>query len=671
MLVQKSLVPVLVTGALPFLAVAIAMAGASPARTALAAPIQSDLAGTGADEMTRGTKVDRVRTPDDEGPVPGDVLYERSCADCHDRSVYKAPSRASISRLDTRSLVRVMEDGVMRSQAAHLDQEGLVAIAEYLTGERLSEVPRRMLPPDCGVRHAFDPGKPPVSTGWGVDLHNSRFQPDSAGGISAGNISELEIKWVFAYPNAFQARSEPVYGGGAVYVGSQDGTVWALDAETGCLRWRFQATAEVRTGIVISPWSSTDEAVDPLVYFGDTLANTYAVSARTGELRWKIKADDHPHATSTGTPTLSGDRLYVPVSSLEVVAAADPTYECCNFRGVLLAVDAETGETIWKSPTTDRPAAPVGRNDAGAAILAPSGAPIWSSPTVDPERGLVYVATGQNYSSPADGNSDAIIAYDSASGDKVWVSQQTASDAWNVACYTSIPGVSNVNCPEEDGPDYDFGSHTILVERDSGEQVLVGGQKSGHAVGVDPDTGATLWRTRVGRGGIQGGVHFGIAAQGHTVYVPINDLVYPIDDARYGYDMKPRPGVHAVDAADGTLLWSTPAPDVCGDTEFCDPGVSQAVTAVPGAVIAGHLDGRLRAYAREDGELIWQKNLLGEYDSVSGEVATGGAFSGGGVLVANGLVYVNAGYGYNNHIPGNALIVLGLPDAGVPADGAQ
>jgi polyvinyl alcohol dehydrogenase (cytochrome) len=598
----------------------------------------------------------------DTKPLVGESLYQARCASCHDQAFYKAPSRMFIGALGPKNILRVLNEGSMTAQAAGIDPTGRTAIAEYLSGKRLSDMLDPPLPPTCDAKHAFDPALTPVSGGWGVDVFNTRFQPAKTGGLTADNVANLEVKWVFAYPNAFQARSQPVYGGGGIYVGSQDGTVWALDAKTGCLRWRFQATAEVRTGVAITSWAVGDDEVDPTIFFGDTLANVYAVSATTGNLRWRVKADDHPYATLTGTPAFSKDRLYVPVSSLEVIAAANPAYQCCSFRGAVLALDAASGEVLWKSYTTDTAAAPAGKTSAGTTILAPSGAPIWSAPTIDEKRGRLYVGTGENYSSPADGNSDAIIAYELATGKKLWASQQTAEDAWNTACFTGFPGIDNSNCPEENGPDYDFGSNPILIELAGGREVVVAGQKSGHVAGVDPDTGATLWRTRVGRGGIQGGVHFGMAAEDSSVYVPINDLVFPGDEARYGWKMPARPGVYSVDAGNGELLWSAPSPDVCGDTPRCNKGVSQAITAIPGAVIAGHLDGRLRAYARKDGRLLWEKNLLGEYTTVSGETAVGGAFSGGGVLVAHGLLYVNAGYGFNAHIPGNALVVLGLAE---------
>ena len=596
-------------------------------------------------------------------PHPGEAFYAEACADCHDQPFYKAPSRTFLSVLGPKNILAVLNTGAMREQASALSATERIAVAEYLSEKSLADMVEPALPPACDADHSFDSSLLPTSRGFGVDLQNTRFQPAETGGLIAENVHRLEVKWSFAYPNSIQARSEPVYGAGGIYMGSQDGTVWALDAQTGCLRWMYNATAEIRTGVAISPWSADDNSIDPLIFFGDVIANVYALSARTGELRWKVRVDDHRDATMTGTPSIYDGRLYVPVSSMEVVAAGNGDYECCTFRGALLSLDAATGEQQWKSYTTNTPPELVGKTINGTNIFAPSGAPIWSSPTIDSKRGQVYVGTGENYSSPADGNSDAIIAFDLETGEKNWVAQQTQNDAWNTACFLGFPGIDNANCPEEDGPDYDFGSHPILISLPDGSDIVVGGQKSGHAMGIDPDSGETLWRTAVGRGGIQGGVHFGIAAESDSLYIPINDLNFFNDELRYKWETPAKPGVYSLNAGTGEIIWSMPAPtDVCNDMPFCTPGISQAITAIPGAVIAGHLDGRVRIYSRKDGTVLWEKNLLGKYQTVSGEEATGGSFSGGGVLIAHGLMYVNAGYGYNLHIPGNALVVLGLVD---------
>lgn len=592
---------------------------------------------------------------------PGEAAYLEFCSDCHDQAVYKAPSRLFIGMLGARNVLAAMNDGPMSEQASKLDEADRKAIAEFLTGQNPDTLPEEKQPPLCDAKHGFDPRNTPVSLGWGVDHANSRFQPAESAGIAPQQIPALEVKWAYAHPNAIKARSQPVFGGGAIYFGSQDGTVRALDAETGCLRWSFHATAEVRTAPVVTPWSVEDDDPNPGLYFADILARVYAVDARTGELSWTAKVDDHPDATVTGSVALAGNRLYVPVSSLEVVSAANPQYMCCTFRGSVVALDAAKGEIAWKSYTVDKEPVEVGTTTAGTGILAPSGAPVWNSPTVDLKRNRLYVGTGENYSSPADGNSDAIIAFDLDSGEKLWVSQQTGADAWNVACL--IEGIADQsNCPAENGPDYDFGASPILVSLDNERDVLVAGQKSGVVAGIDPDNGETLWKARLGRGGVQGGIHFGMASEGRRVYVPISDMYYLVDEQRYGPEQPRRPGIYAIDAENGKLIWSAPAPDVCGEREYCDPGISQAIAAIPGAVVAGHMDGRLRVYAGHSGELLWELNTLQEFETVSGEIAHGGSFSGGGGIAAHGMFYINSGYGIYNHMPGNLLLAIGIAD---------
>jgi polyvinyl alcohol dehydrogenase (cytochrome) len=598
----------------------------------------------------------------DQSPAPsGEDLYVEHCASCHDQPRYKAPSRFFISMTGPANVLASMVDGTMVEQASEIDMAGRKAIAEYVTGVSLESVAETPLPPVCDAEHAFDPSIPPTATGFGVDLNNSRFQSEQTGGLTVAEVPRLEVKWTFAYPNAYKARSQPGYGGGAIYFGSHDGTVWALDAKTGCLRWTFRAAAEVRTGIVVSPWSADDPDPQPTLYFGDLLARVYAVDARTGELRWKVRVEDHRDATITGTPALHGDRLYVPVSSLEVVPAANPTYACCTFRGSVVALDATDGKHLWKNHSIAETPAVVGKNRAGTDILAPSGAPFWNSPAIDAKRGRLYVGSGENYSSPADANSDAIIAYDLQSGEKLWVSQQTEGDAWNTGCLSEFTA-DDANCPEENGPDFDFGASPMLVTLPSGRDVVIGGQKSGAVMAIDPDTGATLWKSQVGRGGVQGGVHFGMSIEGNRVFAPINDMFYPEDITRYQFKEPARPGLYALDAASGELIWSAPAPDLCGEIEHCDPGISAPVTSIPGAVIAGHMDGRLRVYSSENGEVLWELNTLQDFGSVSGATARGGSFSGSGPVVAGGMIYVNSGYGIYNHMPGNLLLAIGVAD---------
>lgn len=591
--------------------------------------------------------------PQDVEQWPGAAIYREHCAGCHEGQVPKAPHKMFLRMLSGPTIMAALTDGLMASQGKILSPAQRAQVAEYLSGALLEAARIEHPPPRCtGEAARFDTARRPLPAGWGY--HNARFVPQAEAGLTAAQVANLELKWAFAFPNALRARSQPSIAYGAVYVGSQDGTVYALDLVTGCVRWTFQASGEVRTAVVPYEAEAGGDAHARRVFFGDVLARVYSVDALTGQLAWSAKIDDHPNATLTATPTYHDGVLYAPVSSLEVTVAADPAYECCTFRGSVVALDAWTGERKWKAHTISTEPRPVKTTAHGTRIFAPSGAPVWNSPMIDARRGVLYVGTGENYSSPADDRSDAILAFRLTDGSLVWVQQMVQGDAWNVACMMR----DNPNCPVENGPDVDFGAGTILVPLPDGRDVLVAGQKNGYVYGLDPDAGGRLlWKRRVGRGGIQGGVHFGMAAEGTRIYVPIADMA----DERDGrtHDSPPRPGVYAIDAATGSLLWSAPAADRCGGREFCDPGISAAITAIPGVVFAGHMDGVFRAYAGDTGKVLFEHDTTREVITVSGEKARGGSHGGPGPAIRGGYVAVTSGYGIYFHMPGNVLLVFG------------
>ena len=577
--------------------------------------------------------------------LPGGPLYAQHCAQCHDGSVAKAPHTSFLEMMTPDAVLAAMNDGIMAPQAAALSDAQRIHVAEYVTLARVGSA-KTAEPNWCEDRN-LNAARTPQPLGWGHDT--ARNTDVAQGGIAKEDVPQLALKWSFVFPNALRARSQPSVGYGSVFSGSQSGLVYAFDLQTGCVKWTFQASAEVRTGIVLTT-SGT-----PLALFGDILAKMYAVNALTGELVWQRKADDHPSATLTGTPAFHEGRVYVPVSSLEVVPAADPAYPCCSFRGSVLALQAESGEVLWQHYTI--PQAPVerGKTRVGTPTLAPSGAPIWSSPTVDPKRNLLYVGTGENYSSPADENSDAVLAIDLTTGERVWQRQSTAGDAWNVACMM----VDNPNCPEEQGPDFDHGSSILLVALENGSDVLAAGHKDGSVLILDPDQqGELLWTERLGRGSIQGGVHFGMAAANGELYVPINDM----NDTRNGQFLDPdlaRPGVSTIDLDERAVLWQHVQADNCGDERpLCDPGVSAPLTSSDGVIYAGHLDGYLRAYDSTSGDILWSYDTTVKHTGVNGLVGQGGGMSGAGPAIADGHLIVNSGYGLYFHEPGNVLLVF-------------
>ena len=586
----------------------------------------------------------------------GEAVYENGCKACHEGGVQRAPHYSMLQLMAPLSIERALTEGVMREQAAGLSKDDIHAVSAFLSGITDREATPPLLQCKAGDDW-FDRAAFPDVNGGGMDFGNSRFTPSEVGGITASDIPQLQLKWAFAFPGALRARSQPVTAGGALFVGSQDGSVYALDQETSCVHWVFHASAEVRTSFLIRSWATEDgtphqDSQQGLLYFGDVVGNIYAVGLESGQLIWKQKPSDHPNATITATPALYRDRLYIAVSSLEVTTASDPTYECCKFRGLLVSYDALTGELVWTASTIEEPLRITGENSLGTPQFGPSGAPIWGGMAIDPARKRIYVGTGENYSSPASNTSDSIIAFNMDDGTRAWVFQATKNDAWNMGCESK----DRANCPAEDGPDFDFGAGAMYVKLEDGQDFILAGQKSGDVYALDPDSGGLIWSRRLGRGGIQGGIHFGMTASGNTLFVPVSDF----DDGK-AYDMDPQPGMYALDIRTGALLWETPHENVCGDRQFCEPGISAAASSIPGAVLAGAMDGVLRAYDMKTGAIIWSFDSDRSFPAIGGLTGHGGSFGGiSGPVFKDGRMFINSGYGLYFHMPGNVLLAFDL-----------
>ncbi len=438
-------------------------------------------------------------------------------------------------------------------------------------------------------------------------------------------MPKLSLKWAFGFPDATSAWSQPTVAGGRVFVGSQNGTVYALDAASGCIHWTFTAKSGVRTALSFGP---REEAGGYAVYFGDTGANVYALDAATGRELWSRRLDEHPYARITGSPTLYRDRLFVPVSSMEETAASQPGYECCTFRGSLNALDAATGAVVWRTLMVPE-AQPAGRNASGVALWGPSGVGIWSAPTIDVKRGLVYAGTGNTYSAPAQPTADAIVAFDLKSGAIKWIKQLTAGDVFGCRA-------GSANCGEKAGPDFDLGTPPMLATLPDGRDVIVAAQKSGNAFAIDPDKeGALLWQYHAGEGSIWGGIQWGAAVDGDRAYFPVSDIRTP----------KPG-GLHAVKAATGERAWYVPPPPLrCASGTGCSAALISAPTLIPGVLFSGSNDGALRAHSTKDGSVIWEFDTNREFETLNGVKAGGGAIQGPGPTIAGGMLYLNSGYG--------------------------
>lgn len=589
---------------------------------------------------------------DPETRAIGGDLYAKHCAACHDGNMVRAPQRYVLENVSPSTLLAAMINGPMREVAAELSLEQKTAVAEYIAERKISGTNTADAGVACeGARNEFDLSQAPVFQSWGLDSAASHFMPPAIAHITNKNIASLELDWAFAYPDATRARSQPALGAGAIYVGSQSGLVYAFDMETGCTRWQFQASSEVRNGLTLESWDPATEPFDPLLFFGDLTGNQYAVEALTGELRWEKRIDDHSAATLTAAAELSDGVLYVPVSSLEEGAAIAAGYPCCSFRGAIVALDARSGDELWRRHFIP-PAQRSGVNAAGTEQYGPSGVPIWAGMAMDADH--LYIATGDDYSGEGSETSDAIVALDKVSGRTVWVRQARFGDVWNGSCENVDP----VNCPSDNGPDYDYGAGPVISMDSKGRRIILAGDKGGVVTAMLAETGESLWKTKVGRGGVVAGINFGLAAYDGKVFVPISD----VPDGRV-YDEPARPGVYALNVDNGEYVWRAPAvKDVCNGRPGCNPGYSAAISVTEDYVLAGSNEGWLRAFDINNGQVLWEFDTTDAFTAVDGRTARGGSIGGGQApLVVGDRLILNSGYAFAGKMPGNALLVLRLP----------
>ncbi|HEX3363932.1 PQQ-binding-like beta-propeller repeat protein [Phenylobacterium sp.] len=607
----------------------------------------------------------------------GEAVFNARCKSCHEPAIDRAPNRTTLSTYQPAQILQALTGGVMAPMAQGLSDADKAAVAAYLTtpvagpdahpqpgGARAAPVASRGVDVMCTTT-------PPIHTtpsDWaavGRDANSSRFQPNP--GLKAVDVPKLKVKWAFAMTGG----SMPTVIGDWLFITNRSGKFYALDAKTGCVHWVIEGVSSRTTPMVVK------SAISPsgwATFVGERTRVVRAMDAATGKEIWRSgQLETNPVAGITGTPVVSGDQLFVPLTSGEEPAARQLSYACCSFRGSLVGLDLATGKTQWKTFVITEPLHPTHKNSAGVMMQGPAGAAIWSAPTVDAKRGLVYVATGDSYTDEPTKGDDAIVAIEMKTGKIRWSTQVTEKDNFIMGCenHSNLP-----NCPTPVGPDYDFGASPILFTLPGGKQMVLSGQKSGIAYGMDPDTGKLVWKTAVGSGSALGGIEWGMAADGKRLFVAISDVINlfgevpgapAITDDKLG---PAKPGLYALDPATGKFLWSTPAPKApchyAGDRSrdyakgACIRAQSAAPSAMPGAVFSGTMDGWFRAYDPASGKIIWAFSTTGQtYDTVNQvKGQPGGSIDGMGPAIAGGMVYTMSGFLGAANTGGNAMNVL-------------
>lgn len=594
----------------------------------------------------------------EEAPHPGLEVYQAHCAACHDDPEQsKARDFGTLKRMIPGVIEYALTEGRMKAQAAVLSETELADLMDFFRGQTGSDndwIAGAMCPED---HRTVDTRPAATVSTFGFGYRNHRYLSEEASGLELADFANLELAWAIAFPNITMMRSQPVVVGDTLFVTPVDSEqLYAFDISAApCLKWTYEAQGPLRTSLTYGHLPESDRHV---LVFGGMDGRMHMVDALNGERIWVRSLKLFPETIITGAPQLYKGTVYASISQFEIMLGAGPAHECCKSHGAVAALDGESGESVWLAHTMPD-AKPIRDRGDGQMIWGPSGAPVWTSPAIDEKRGVLYVGTGEATSEPAHQNTDAILAIDLEDGEIRWTFQATANDIFLAGCRRR--GERSPNCPPEYSVerDVDFGASVIIAEQPDGSDLLLAGQKSSDVWALDPDNqGQVVWHWNNGVGTANGGVHWGMAYDGERVFAPISDPGRP----RPGF--VPQPGLYALNAASGELIWEyRTAPDCENrqrELKYCEflYGFSSAATVIGGAVAQGSLDGHLRIFNAATGEMLFTYDTVREFQGVNGVTGQGGAIDNASIIAANGLLLVNSGYGMFGQPPGNVLLAF-------------
>jgi polyvinyl alcohol dehydrogenase (cytochrome) len=590
--------------------------------------------------------------PERRGTELGFAVFQQHCVSCHGNpAIERAPSPATLRTMSPERIYTALSAGIMKQVGDTLNEVDRRRVSESLAGQFLGSAAAgdaAKMPNRCAQNPPLQDVTEHAWNGWGNSLANTRFQSTAAAGLTAATVPNLKLKWAFGFPGGTSAFGQPTVVAGRVFVGSDIGYVYSLDATNGFVYWSYRTEAGVRNAMTVGPIRRSGKT-RYAVYFGDLKANAYAIDAQTGVGIWKTHVEKHFATRVTAAPALYKGRLFVPISAWEGFQARVLDYACCTADGSVSALDANTGRRIWKTYSIAQRPQPTHKNSQGVQQWAPAGVPIWNTPTIDPGHHAVYVGTGDASTYPAPVTTDAILALDLNTGKRLWSHQIYKGDSFIVGC---AGAGKTENCPKELGPDWDVPMSPMVAHVPDGRTLLVFAMKPGDVLALDADKqGEVVWRddhqranatpqSASGAAMRNRGPQWGAAMDDQFAYVPCSGT-----------------GIAAVSLADGQQKWCTPLDTVTNPKV----GYSAAVTVIPGVLFAGGTDGSLWAVSTDDGHTLWKYQTAMDFKTVNAVPAHGGSIVSAGATVAGGMLFVGSGYGVVSETPGNVLLAFGVP----------
>ncbi|HKY62557.1 MAG TPA: PQQ-binding-like beta-propeller repeat protein [bacterium] len=364
---------------------------------------------------------------------------------------------------------------------------------------------------------------------YGQDLGDARNQP--CDDINPGNVGDLTLQWSFHDPSAFTGSfiKGPAADQEALYLfDSTGGNYYKLDRNSGNLIWKKDINQTIRQCLPNAQLPVLLGVETAPTLFGDKLiAGTYTsdfvphdapgsyfivLDKKTGDCETATLLGDPNHLWEgiLSSPTIHGNVAYVAVSGYEESAAGEPGYTCCNTVGKVCAVNLVNGKKLWCEPLIDPRGDPSTTADDLPDLQGYSGVTSWTSaPAVYPDTSSVIITTGNAYTrgaldpaslSPFHLAINSFVSLDMKTGRKNWATQVIPDDFWNSGCIPFLGAPEN--CPEGQGPDYDFPSGASLIRNvrveNTVRDVAAAINKSGKVFAVDARSGELLWDTPIG-----------------------------------------------------------------------------------------------------------------------------------------------------------------------------
>ena len=427
------------------------------------------------------------------------------------------------------------------------------------------------------------------------NLQGTRAATDSP--INSGNIAQLKPLWSLPITTSgtFSAiTATPVVLDNVVYIQDMQSNVYAIDFGSGKQLWRtdLNVPSNGPNGVAVA-YGMVFAAT------GDTSV-AFALDAKTGEKKWEVPLSNNDFECIDMAPAVYNNVVYISTNP------NNTTYG--NYRGgargILYALDAASGKTLWSFDTA--------KDNLWGMPRVNSGAGLWYPPSFD-EEGNIYMGTGN--AAPYPGNNE-FPSGSSRPGPNDYADSLVSLDPATGAVRWSL------NAKPHDLFDHDFQNSPALVTvtlNDTPTLIAIGSGKTGTVMAADAKTGAMLWKTAVGKhqndqlqqlppgttevypggsGGIQSpgafgdGKYFAPYRNKPSYFTPSN-----ADTSVQTIDMSEESGgLAAVDAVTGEIVWDVEIPSV----------VVAGATVVNDVVLTGSLDGYVRGFNVKDGTKVWE-----------------------------------------------------------------